>query len=318
MDPVDRSLERRLADNGVSRRQFLRFCTAIAATLAVPAGMATQIAHALTNAQRLPVVWLEFQDCTGDTESFLRSSNPTTAKILLELISLNYHETLMVPAGAMAEKSLSDTVAAGGYVAVVEGAIPTANGGVYCTINGRTALDRVTEVCSKALATITVGSCAFDGGWPGARPNTTGAVGVIQAVPGAPNVVSLPGCPMNVVNFTAVIAQYLTNKTWPTLDSLHRPLFAYGNEIHEECPRKDNYEEGRFVRTWGDTGHQNGYCLFQMGCRGPRSHHNCDSAKWNDKTSWPIGSGHPCIGCAEPKFWDNLGGFYTPLSGGAG
>ena len=35
--------------------------------------------------------------------------------------------------------------------------------------------------------------------------------------------------------------------------------------------------------------------------------------KWNDGTSWPVESGHGCIGCSEPGFWDK-GSFYAPLS----
>ena len=29
------------------------------------------------------------------------------------------------------------------------------------------------------------------------------------------------------------------------------------------------------------------------------------NVRWNGGTNWPIGCGHPCIGCAEPDFWDS-------------
>lgn len=310
-----RPLEERLAQRGVSRRTFLRFCAFTAATLALPASSATDIAKALAaSTTRLPLVWLEFQDCTGDTESFLRANNPTVSQILLETISVNYHETLMVPAGAAAEKSLADTLAQypGSYVAVVEGSIPTANGGVYCTVNGRTALSIAQNVCRNSLATIAAGTCAFAGGWPGAVPNTTGAKGVKDAITGIPKLINLPGCPMNVANFTSLITYYLAYRSWPNLDSLGRPAFAYGNEIHEGCPRHDHYEAGQFVRAWGDAGDVAGWCLYQMGCRGPQTNHNCNQVQWNDHTNWPIGAGHPCIGCANAGFWDSMTPFYTP------
>jgi hydrogenase small subunit len=316
-DPAPK-LEERLAQRGVSRRQFLSFCALMAAAMAMPASHKSRIATALAAATRLPVVWLAFQDCTADTESFLRASNPTVSSILLDLISLDYHETLMAPAGRMAEKSLQDTLSRypGQFVAIVEGAIPTGVGGFYCAVGGRSALSIAQEVCGAAMATMTVGACAWDGGWPAAAPNPTTTQGLKDAVPGVRNLISLPGCPMNVVNLSATLVHYLTYKAWPPVDSYRRPLFAYGDKVHEECERHDYYEEGRFVLEWGDQGHRQGWCLFKMGCKGPKTKSNCPTVKWNDGTSWPIGAGHGCIGCAAPRFWDQLTPFYTPLPGG--
>ncbi len=311
-------LEERLAQRGVSRRQFLGFCGFMAATLAMPAVHRSRIAEALAAATRLPVVWLGFQDCTGDSESFLRAGNPTVGSILLDLISLDYHETLMTPSGQMAEKSLQDTITRypGQYVAVVEGAIPTAASGFYCAIGGRSAQTIAREVCGSALATIAVGACAWDGGWPGAAPNPTATLGVRDAVPGLKQLIVLPGCPMNVVNFTATLVNYLTYHAWPATDSSGRPLFAYGDEIHEECERHDHYEEGRFVLEWGDAGHRKGWCLYKMGCKGPKTKSNCPTVKWNDGVNWPIGAGHGCIGCTSPRFWDQMPPIYMPLPDG--
>jgi hydrogenase small subunit len=308
------AFDERLAQRGVSRRQFLKFCGAMAATLALPAHYTGRIAHALATAARPPLVWLGFQDCTADTESFLRASQPDVATLLLETLSLNYHETIMVPAGRMSEKSLSDTVRdyAGQYICVVEGSIPTGNGGAYCAIGGRTAISIAQEVCSQALATLAVGTCAWEGGLAAAAPNPTGAVGVKDAVPGLKTLINLPGCPANVANITATIVHFLTFKQWPPTDGSGRPLAFYGNEIHEECPRHDHYEKDQFVLAWGDQGHRQGWCLFQMGCRGPDTKHNCPQVKWNDGTNWPIGAGHGCLGCSEQRFWDRHSPFYIP------
>ena len=318
MNTPDPPLETRLAQRGVSRRDFMKFCGLMAAALALPAIEAPRIAKTLAAATRLPVVWLGFLECTGDTESFLRANNPTVTSILLDLISLNYHETLMAPAGAMARKSLEDTVASypGQYVAVVEGAIPTAANGFYCAVGGRSARSAVQEVCGSSLATIAVGACAWDGGWPGAAPSPSAAVGVKDVVPGIRKLINMPGCPMNVVNLSAVFVQYLTYGTWPQTDSAGRPQFAYHEEIHEECPRHDHYEEGRFLLAWGDAGHRQGWCLYKMGCKGPKTRHNCTQVQWNDHTNWPIGAGHGCIGCASARFWDTLTPFYQQLPGG--
>jgi hydrogenase small subunit len=242
-------------------------------------------------------------------------TDPSLIDLLLDTISVNYHETLMAPAGAMSEKSLNDTLQnyAGQYLAIVEGAIPTANNGVYCTIRGRTALSIAQQVLPGARAVIALGSCAWDGGLPAATPNLTGAVGVQSAVPGLANFVALPGCPSNVVNLAATIVHLLAFNELPSRESDGRPYFAYGQEIHEHCERHDFYEEEQFVQAWGDQGHRNGWCLFQMGCKGPETNSNCPTVKWNDGTCWPIGAGHGCVGCTSPHFWDQMTPFYQPL-----
>lgn len=315
MGTTSPNLEERLAHHGISRRRFLEFCGVITATLALPSRYTGRVAQALLTAARPPVIWLEFQDCTGDTESFLRASQPGVDDLLLEMLSLDYHETLMVPVGAMTERSLRDTMTnyPGQYLCVVEGSIPTAAGGIHCMIRGRTALSIAQQVCSNALATIAVGTCAWDGGLPAASPNPTGAVGVRDAVPGLGTLINLPGCPVNVANLTATIVHFLTFQQWPETDGSGRPYFAYGEDIHEECERHEHYEHERFVLAWGDEGHQRGWCLFKMGCKGPATHHNCSTVKWNDATCWPVQAGHGCVGCAESNFWDRMSPFYVPL-----
>jgi hydrogenase small subunit len=302
----------RLAKRGVSRRDFLKFCSIMAATLALPGNGVGRIAKALAASPRPPVVWLEFQDCTGDTESFLRTGQPTIDEFLLDRISLDYHETLMAPAGGGTERSLSATIRAypGEYIAIVEGSIPTADGGVYCTIRGRTALSILEEVAADAWGVVAAGSCAYDGGLAAAAPNPTGAVGVMDAVPGLTNLVNLPGCPANAVNIAATLVHVLTYNAFPAVDGRYRPTFAYSREIHDHCERKIYNEHDQYVLAWGDEGHRKGWCLEKMGCRGPETHSNCYSVMWNDGTSWPIGAGHNCVGCTNASFWDRMTPFY--------
>lgn len=204
---------------GISRRQFLEYCAAITATLALPMSYAQVVADALSQKRKPVLVWLEFQDCAGNTESMLRSSHPKVEEVVLEALSWEYHETIMAGYGHAAEKALERVVREekGKYLAVVEGAIPTAEGGVYCTIAGRTALDIAQEVCTNAAATIAVGACAWDGGLVKSNPNPTGALGVQEAVPGI-NVINLPGCPHNPANTAAVLVHYLTFGEMPALD----------------------------------------------------------------------------------------------------
>jgi hydrogenase small subunit len=300
-------------DGRCSRREFLRYCSFITAVLALPPRYASHVAKALTAAAttRPTVIWLELQDCAGDTESFLRSSHPTPGQFVFDLIDLAYHETLMAPAGAAAETSLESAMerTAGSYLMVVEGSIPLADGGVYCTVGGKSAEALVKEVAAGASAVIAVGTCATYGGLPAAAPNPTGAVGVSQIVSGKP-VMNLPGCPVNAVNLSAALVHVLTFGELPAMDDLGRPLFAYGALIHDSCPRRGHFDAGRFVKEWGDEGHRQGWCLYEMGCKGPNAYSNCPLVGWNDTTSWPIGVGHPCMACTEPGFWDESSPMY--------
>jgi hydrogenase small subunit len=314
MTSGDEGLYASLVHRGMSRRTFLRFASAMAATLALPASFAPRIAAAVTTAPRLPVIWLRGQACGGNTRAFLQASKPTTAELLLDLLAVDYHETIMARSGASAELARSQLMAAApnGYLAVVEGAIPTGANGAFCTVGGRAFDDIVREVCAGALATIAVGSCAFDGGAPAARGGTTGAIGVGSVVSTA-RLVNLPGCPLNVDNLTATIVHYLTFKALPALDSRGRPLFAYGNLLHNQCERRAHFEFGEFVMAWGDEGSQKGWCLYKMGCKGPETYANCPTQRYADGTSWPVRGGHGCIGCTTAGFWDAMGPAYARL-----
>jgi hydrogenase small subunit len=306
-----------LETRGLTRRDFVGFCSAMAAALALPRTAAARIAAEIEKTSKPILVWLEFQDCAGNTESFLRASRPTAAEIVLDTLSVDYHETIMAAAGHQAEELLARTVKdkAGAYLAVVEGSIPTGANGAYCTIGGRSALQIAREVCGKAAATIAMGTCATFGGLPAAAPNPTGALGVADAVPGLKNLINLSACPANVENLTALLVYFLTFKHWPPLDAWRRPLFAYGKSIHDNCERRAHFDAGQYVENWGDEAHRTGYCLYKMGCKGPVTFQNCPNVRWNGGTSWPIGCGHPCIGCAEPDFWDTMTPFYRHLQG---
>jgi hydrogenase small subunit len=314
MSGVDDGLYTALLQRGMSRRSFLRFTTAMAATLALPAAYAPRIAAAVAAAPRVPVIWLRGQGCGGDTEAFLRAAKPTVSSLVLDLLSIDYHEALMAPSGAAAEASLASAMERhpNGYLAIVEGAVPTADGGVHCMVGGRPFRDVVREVCDGALGTIAIGACAFDGGAPGAAGGPTGAVGVGQAVPGA-RVINLPGCPINVENLTATIVHYLTFSQFPVTDGRGRPLFAYGGLVHNQCERRAHFEFGEFATAWGDEASQKGWCLYKLGCKGPETFANCPTVRYAEGTSWNVMAGHGCVGCTMPRFWDAMGPAYRRL-----
>ena len=314
MLPSQMDLTGALQESGISRRKILKFCSAMVATLALPDRYLAQVTAAVTKPKKPVLVWLQFQDCTGCSESMLRSSSPDVADVVLDILSWEYHEVVMAASGKQADAALERVVKEekGKYLVIVEGSIPTAEGGIYCTIGGRTALDIATEVCKNAAATIAVGACARDGGLVRSTPNPTGAVGIGEAVPGI-KLINMPGCPHNPVNTAAVLVHYLTFGDLPAVDQYNRPLFAYGRVIHDQCERRAHFDAGRFVNEWGDDGHRKGWCLYKMGCKGPQATFNCPTAMWNDHTSWPIRAGHGCIACASPRFWDTKSPFYDRL-----
>ncbi len=124
---------------------------------------------------------------------------------------------------------------------------------------------------------------------------------------------SNPGRRVRQSTETATLVHYLTFGQAPALDQYGRPLFAYGHLIHDQCERRANFDAGRVVEQWGDEGHRNGWCLYEMGCKGPSTRYNCPIVRWNDETNWPIGAGHGCIGCAAPRSWDTMSPFYGRL-----
>jgi len=296
-------------EGGVDRRDFMKVCSVAAAAVGLPASAAIQFAHAAAGGLKPSVVWLHFQECTGCTESLLRTSAPDVAKLILDLISLDFHETLAAAAGHQFEAVLEDVMARlpGKFVLVVEGAIPTKDNGIYCTIAGRTAVDTLNTVASKAGAIIAIGSCASWGGVPSADPNPTGATGAPKVLEGKHAVVALPGCPANPYILLGTVLQYAVLGTLPALDDKGRPMFAYKRVIHEDCPRRPHFDAGRFAQVYGDEGHRDGYCLYKLGCKGPATHANCSLLHFGEvKGAWPIGIGHPCIGCTEKGIVFNM------------
>jgi hydrogenase small subunit len=234
--------------------------------------------------------------------------------MIFDMISLDYQETLMAAAGFQAEEALHSAMKDnyGKYLLIVDGSIPLGVDGAYSCIGGQSNLEMLKEVGKGAAAIIAVGSCASFGGIPKANPNPTGAVSVSDIIKDKP-IVNIPGCPPIPVVMTGVLAHYLTFGSLPELDDKRRPKAFFGETIHDRCYRRPFYDQGKFAKTFDDEGARNGWCLFELGCKGPVTHNACATTKWNGGTSWPVESGHGCLGCSEPDFWD-AGSFYKPLS----
>lgn len=282
-----------------SRREFLQFCTTVATAIGLGPAFGPKVYEALAAATRPPVIWLHFGECTGCSEAILRSTNPGLDDLILNSVSLEYHETLMAAAGAQAETVLADALQkyAGQFFCVVEGSIPTLNRGAYGSIGDSSMLSIAQQICPQAAGIIAAGTCSSYGGLAAAAPNPTGAKGIADALGANLNVpvINIPGCPPNPVSLVGTIASYLLKGQMPPLDSFGRPLFAYGTRVHERCPYRDDDDR----------------CLEDMGCRGKQTYNNCPTVKFNEGVSWCVLAGHPCIGCSEPNFWDRMTPFYV-------
>jgi len=329
---ADETIYEEMKKAGLSRRGFLRFCGLMAGAMGLnllppiqesglpdrlvkPDTQAVRrVAQALESKPRLPVIWLEFQDCAGCSEALTRSQSPTLVDLVLSKITVEYHETLSAAAGFQAEAAKQDAMKkyAGQYVLVVEGSISPKDDGVYCTVGGKSSLDLLQEAAAGAAAVVATGNCASFGGLPRANPNPTGAVGVAELIKDKP-VVNIPGCPAIPEAFTGTLAQFLIFGTLPELDALHRPKTFYGHTIHDRCLRRPFYEAGKFANSFDDEGARQGWCLYKLGCKGPTTYNSCATLKWSGGLSFPVQSGHPCLGCSEPNFWDG-GGFYQGQS----
>lgn len=298
-------LQARLDARGVSRRTFLKFCGAIAVMAGLGKAAAPDVAQALeksTSGKLLPVVWLELASCSGCTESTAQVTTPDIASVVLELISLNYSETLSAAAGVSLDKARTDTIAAGGYVAVIEGAVVRGWDGNGLRIGGMKGTDLVKETCEKADAVIAVGSCAVDGGWQAGYPNPADCCGVTEflkaegiSVP----IINIPTCPVNPDWLVAVLVDYIMLGKLPELDDKNMPSLIFGESIHDNCPRRGHFENGEFVYQFGSVEEEKGYCLYAVGCKGPQTYAKCPITRWNESISWCVEAGSPCIGCAN-------------------
>jgi len=300
------ALYAQLASRGVSRRDFLKYCGSIAALLGLSEAYVPQIASAVAlGAELKPALWLNGGSCTGCTESMAQLDEPDAATIVLDILSANYFETLMMAQGEDAEKAAADTIKAGGYVLIYEGAVMQGQDGNTLRIAGKTGLEILEEAAASAEAIIAVGSCAVDGGWVAGHPNPADGTGVMKFL-GEKNietpVINLPTCPVNPEWVVAMLVDYLVLEALPELDGFGRPKLIFGQTIHDNCPRRGHFENGEFVSEFGSKEEAMGYCMYKMGCKGPTTFTNCPIVRWNDKVSWCVESGSPCIGCgtADP------------------
>ncbi len=302
--------------HGYSRRDFLKFAATISAYLGIPSSSYSAVVERLQSRPKPVVVWLEFQDCSGCSESFIRSSDILPSHLLVDLIDVEYHELLMAGAGEAAESHKDETIQKYrcDYILVVEGSVPSPNNAAYCTIGGRSSYEILEEAAKYASVIMSVGSCSSWGGLPKADPNPTHALSILEALPHMKEkIVHIPGCPPLADVMVSVIMEYLIKGRVPPLDDQRRPLSFFSQTIHDTCYRRPFYNTDQFAKSFDDEGAREGHCLYELGCKGPITRNACSTLRWNGGLSFPIQSGHPCFGCSEPDFWDQAH-IYEPVS----
>ncbi len=159
--------------SGYSRRDFVQFCRWMAAAAGIEHGALGAVVKAMETkpppARRLVplpgmhllqrVVHPVVSPDRGATSSWTRSRSTTPRRCRPR------------PAH-QAEEALHDTMKKykGQYLMLVEGSVPTADGGVYCCIAGRTALDIVKEAAADAKAIVAWGKLRVERLHPGRQP----------------------------------------------------------------------------------------------------------------------------------------------------
>ena len=298
-----------LEARGVTRRSFMKLCGAIAVAAGLGELAAPRVAQALeesvigaTRGNLYPVIWIEGASCTGCTESFAQVETPDPATVVLEMISLNYSETLSAAAGHSMEEAKAQTIEAGNYILIYEGAVLEGWNGQALRVADMPGTEHLVEAAANANAVVALGSCAVNGGWMGANPNSAGALGVEQYLKkvgiNVP-VVNVPGCPANPEWLMAVLVDVVMMGKLPELNSMNKPAAIFDQTIHDNCERRGHFENGEFVYEFGSEEEAKGYCLYPVGCRGPQTKSNCGVTLWNNRRSWCVQAGAPCIGCCE-------------------
>jgi len=280
----------------ITRRDFMRYVSLSAVALGLSRVQLDRLGRVLASPSKPPVLWLHGASCTGCSVSLLNAVNPTVDQLLVQSISLRYHPTLMAASGDAAVAAARSTADQEPFILVVEGAIPTAYDGRCCIVwdeGGRevSMAEAVETLAQRARYVVAVGTCASFGGIP-ARSDLAGAQSLGQFL--GRGTINIPGCPAHPDWIIGTLARLLSCEV-PALDNLNRPVAYYTPQvIHERCPRRGTGEAHRFG--------ENGRCLEELGCRGPRSHADCDTRRWNNGRNWCIGVNGLCVGCTEPAF----------------
>jgi hydrogenase small subunit len=311
---VNEKLLKVVSSNGLNRREFLKYCAATAALFGLTEfDFTAKVVHALeTKSKKPPVLWLGGLACDGCTISLTQSLNPPVSAIILDKISLRQHDTIMAASGHLVEEVYDETVKAGGFILIVEGAIPSSDDR-YCMIGGRPFRKLVEDAARQSNAVLAVGACSAYGGIP--RATQSKGIGVSEALQNAKiekPVINISTCPVHPDHLVGTILYVLITGKIPELDSKGRPAMYFGDKrlIHDNCRRRGHFDAGEFLTDWNDP-KQKDWCLLQKGCKGPMAYTDCSIRRWNDGINFCLDCGGLCQACGEPEFYDKVTPLYT-------
>lgn len=282
----------------------------------------------MSEIEKIHVIWISGQACTGCTVSFLNATHPSVLDLLTGFIppaagvSLDFHQTIMQPWGedALAPVKAAEKGELGPFVLVLEGAIPDESkakesGGYWCVMgedeegNPVTLSDRLDRLAENAGVIVAAGTCSSFGGIPSAKPNPTNSKGCYEylgrdwrSAMGIP-IINVPGCPVMGEHLAEVLAYaVLALRGYlplPDLDIHNRPKFLFKALVHDQCPRGGYYSDWAFSKEYGEP-----YCMEMLGCKGPMAHCDVPQRGCIEGVGGCPTVGSPCIGCTEPEFPD--------------
>lgn len=299
----------------LTRRDFIKLCMSTTLTMSLSQLLlpVMEEARAQQNITKPPVIWIQLGTCVGNTLSWDNSVSPDFYRLISEFLDLRYHWIYNSVDGEQLTNGMLETVEkeAGKFWLVVEGSVMTTDEGRYDYVfmqNGQmvTGLSALKEFAPKAKHVIAVGACACWGGPSAAHPNPSRSKGVWDVITDKP-VINIPGCPAHP-DWMSGTFSHLLLYGMPELDGYNRPKMFFGKTIHEQCQRRQLFEDGIFAAFPGEEG-----CLYKVGCKGPVTHADCPVRQWNGYVNWPVKAGSPCIGCASPEFPDGMMPFYNHL-----
>ena len=302
--------EERLLKRGVTRRDFMKFCLSTATAMGMSVAFAGDVAEAFASPKRPVLIHLNTASCNGCSTSILNTGAPFVDELIFDIISLDYNETFMAVAGEDAMKCLEKVLKSKKeFICILEGAIPTADRGIYGYIGDETMYDLCSKLLPKAKKVIAYGTCAAFGGIMATLPNASRSKGVNEAFSHlGVSAINIPGCTPNATNLACAITMLIRGDTIE-LDDLGRPTMFFGRTVHDMCERRKFFESGKFATSFDSDGARKGWCLYELGCKGPLTLNNCPKSVFNG-VNWCVKAGHPCIGCSNPGFWDTMSPFY--------
>jgi methanophenazine hydrogenase len=311
---------------GLTRRSFLAAAGAAGAALFLRANVPAVAAAIAGSGKKL--VWLRGSGCGGCTASLLNGGSPDILAALNKIkLEPAYHDGLMLQQGVFVDGSpagdtdhnsnvlLDELVGEGGYVLVVEGAIPDGpqESGRYC-MSGAVPFKRIfIEAAPRASCIVAAGTCASYGGISRslAAADAAGVAFAGTSHDGAlarygieNTVINVPGCPTHPEWLLLVLADVLAGRHID-LDIYGRPKAFFGSAVHDSCPRRGAYD-----RAARDAQFSDGNCLYELGCKGPLAYADCPTRRWNGAVSMCTQAGGPCVACVEPAFPDAFMPFF--------